>query len=79
MKGTELTYLGGSSVPAEVLRVGVEAQVVGLALGPRGAQRQTVTVPLDFFHLQHTTHRACPALSNKEYAHMYIYIYTTTV
>lgn len=76
MEGTELTYLGGSSVPAEVLRVGVEAQVVGLALGPRGAQRQTVTVPLDFLHLQHTTHCGCPALSNKEHIYIYIdYIY----
>lgn len=51
-----MTHLGGGSVPAEVLCVGVEAHIVSLALGPGGAERQTVTVPLDFLHLQHTAH-----------------------
>lgn len=58
-----MTHLGGGSVPAEVLCVGVEAHVVSLALGSGGAERQTVTVPLDFLHLQHTAHSGCPPSS----------------
>lgn len=46
------SHLGGRSVPAEALRVGVKAEIVGLALGRGGAQRQTVAVPLHLLHLQ---------------------------
>ncbi len=50
-------YLGSVSVPAQVLREAVEADVVGLTLRPRRAEGQAVIVLLHLLHLQqHTTH-----------------------
>lgn len=51
-----LAHLGGVAVPAQVLREAVEADVVGLALGPRRAEGQAVAVLLHLLHLQRHTH-----------------------
>lgn len=45
-------YLGSVSVPAQVLREAVEADVVGLTLRPRRAEGQAVAVLLHLLHLQ---------------------------
>lgn len=46
--------LGGGPEPAQVLGVGVVADVVGLTLRPGRAQRQAVAVSLHLLHLGHT-------------------------
>lgn len=48
-------YLGSVSVPAQVLREAVEADVVGLTLRPRRAEGQAVIVLLHLLHLQPDT------------------------
>ena len=53
---THVQYLGSMSVPAQVLREAVEADVVGLTLRPCRAEGQAVTVLLHLLHLQHNTH-----------------------
>lgn len=45
-------YLGSMSVPAQVLREAVKADVVGLTLRPRRAEGQAVIVLLHLLHLQ---------------------------
>lgn len=50
-------YLGSVSVPAQVLREAVKADVVGLTLSPCRAEGQAVVVLLHLLHLQHDTHR----------------------
>lgn len=50
-------YLGSVSVPAQMLREAVKADVVGLTLRPCWAEGQTVIVFLHLLHLQHNTHR----------------------
>ena len=53
---THVQYLGSVSVPAQVLREAVEADVVGLTLRPCRAEGQAVTVLLHLLHLQRNTH-----------------------
>lgn len=48
-------YLGGVSVPAQVLREAVKADVVALALRPRRAESQAVIVLLHLLHLRPNT------------------------
>lgn len=56
-------YLRGRPVPAEVLRVGVIADVVSLTLRTSWAESQTVAVSPHFLHLQYRTHFSFLALS----------------
>lgn len=51
-------YLGSVSVPAQVLREAVKADVVGLTLRPRWAERQAVIVLLHLLHLRFITQTA---------------------
>lgn len=50
---THEQYLGSVSVPAQVLREAVKADIVGLTLRPCRAEGQTVIVLLHLLHLQH--------------------------
>ncbi len=51
-------YLCSMSVPAQVLREAVEADIVGLTLRPRRAEGQAVIVLLHLLHLQGNTHKS---------------------
>lgn len=51
-------YLGSVSVPAQVLREAVKADVVGLTLRPRWAESQAVIVLLHLLHLRSNTEMA---------------------
>lgn len=48
-------YLGSVSVPAQVLREAVKADVVGLTLRPRRAESQAMIVLLHLLHLRSKT------------------------